>query len=123
MLTERPGGLFRRHVADRSHDLPLCPHAREVGRQPEIEQDHTALERDQHIGRFDVAMQLSSLVKGADSLGQLPECRRAAAARQSGSSARPAAGVDSVELRAGRSVTVGSAVTRLHAGSSVRSLT
>ena len=74
------------------------PDALEVGRQPEIEQDDAALARDQDIRRLDVPVQLSGLVQRLDALGELPRVPRAAAARQSGSW-RPAAGLDSVELR------------------------
>ena len=68
-----PRGLFRRHVADRSHDLPLAPTLSRSRRQAEIEQNHTALEGDKDVGRLDVPVQAFRPGERTDPFGELPE--------------------------------------------------
>ncbi len=66
------------HVAGRADDLALLSQilvgrARQIGCHAEVEQNDPALRRDQHVGRFDIAMEVAGRMEGLDALDQLSQ--------------------------------------------------
>ena len=71
------GRLLGRHVGERaSHDSTRAlvqSRRAEVGGEPEVEQDGAAVAPDEHVGRFDVAVQLPRRVQGREAFAELPQ--------------------------------------------------
>jgi hypothetical protein len=70
--------LLGRHVPSRAHDLVrlgevLVDAVLEVGRDPEVQDHHPPILRDEHVRRFDVAVQLARAVKHLHALHELPQ--------------------------------------------------
>ena len=81
-------GLLGRHVRGRSEHaatdgalgvLRFGIDERAVADQTEVEHDHAAFGRDQHVARLDVAMQLAGVVQRGDRFDQLAQARGAGA--------------------------------------------
>ena len=71
----QPQSLLGRHVSQSTNDLPghrmMLTCGFQIGHQTEVEQDHPAVPGDQHVGRFDVAVQLPRGVQSLNTLGEL----------------------------------------------------
>jgi hypothetical protein len=79
LAERRTGGLLGRHVERRADDVGVVRVAaripREFVHEPEIEQHHAPLGRDEHVLRLEIAVQLPRRVERGHPFGQLGERR------------------------------------------------